>query len=173
MDQAVEHTGLAVDPVRQEALLQQIGALYNTNALIDADPRVPWARDPEPEPRPQHRRTRPALSPGVAELVREEDEDIEVFDATPQVVDTAQRAALMRAAKVYWDRQIAKRIVPRTVDIAQEIGISLVAAREYRALWKLEPQAHALIEAMYHEHGIIDTGAFPAITEAERVLTTN
>lgn len=174
MDQAVEHTGLAVDPVRQEALLQQIGALYNTSALIDADPRVPWARDPEPEPpatRP--RAVRPALSPGVAELVRDEDEDVEVLDTTPQVVDTAQRAALMRAAREYWDRQIAKKIVPRTVDIAQEIGISLATAREYRALWKLEPQAHALIEAMYQEHGIIDTGAFPVITEAERVLTTS
>src|SRR4051794_3248738 len=45
MDQAVEHTGLAVDQGRQEALLAQIAALYNTSALIDADPRVPW----EPE----------------------------------------------------------------------------------------------------------------------------
>ncbi|TDB94104.1 hypothetical protein E1267_43025, partial [Nonomuraea longispora] len=45
MDQAVEHTGLAVDASRQEALLAQIAALYNTSALIDADPRVPW----EPE----------------------------------------------------------------------------------------------------------------------------
>ncbi|GAA3096152.1 hypothetical protein [Nonomuraea salmonea] len=59
MDQAVEHTGLAVDPQRQEALLAQIAALYNTSALIDADPRVPWEQDAEQHPVP----ARPALSP--------------------------------------------------------------------------------------------------------------
>ncbi|GAA3237865.1 hypothetical protein [Nonomuraea helvata] len=166
MDQAVEHTGLAVDQARQEALLAQIAALYNTTALIDADPRVPW--EPEPEQRPVP--ARPALPPALAELVDEED-DIEVLDTTPQVVDTAQRAALMRKARAYWDSQIAKGIVPRTVDIAQEIGISLATAREYRALWKLEPQAHALIEALFQQHGIVDTGAFPAIAADGRVLT--
>ncbi|MFI7129906.1 hypothetical protein ACIBQ1_29690 [Nonomuraea sp. NPDC050153] len=168
MDQAVEHTGLAVNQARQEALLAQIAALYNTTALIDADPRVPWEPEPEQHPVP----ARPALPPALAELVDEEDEDIEVLDTTPQVVDTAQRAALMRQARAFWDRQIAKGIVPRTVDIAQEIGISLATAREYRALWKLEPQAHALIEALFHQHGIVDTGAFPAIADDGRVLTT-
>ncbi|MBE1585042.1 hypothetical protein ACFPOI_49930 [Nonomuraea angiospora] len=167
MDQAVEHTGLAVDQGRQEALLAQIAALYNTTALIDADPRVPWEPEPERNPVP----ARPALPPALAELVEEEDEDIEVLDTTPQVVDTAQRAALMRQARAFWDRQIAKGIVPRTVDIAQEIGISLATAREYRALWKLEPQAHALIEALFQQHGIVDTGAFPAIADDGRVLT--
>ncbi|MFF4193387.1 hypothetical protein [Nonomuraea sp. NPDC001831] len=166
MDQAVEHTGLAVDQQRQEALLAQIAALYNTTALIDADPRVPW------EPQADHRPVpaRPALPPALAELVEDEDEDAEVFDATPQVVDTAQRAAQIRAAREFWDRQIAKRIVPRSVDIAQEIGVPLATAREYRALWKLEPQAHALIEALYQQHGIVDTGAFPAIADDGRVL---
>ncbi|NRQ32017.1 hypothetical protein HII36_09215 [Nonomuraea sp. NN258] len=167
MDQAVEHTGLAVDPARQEALLAQIAALYNTTALIDADPRVPWEPEADHHPVP----ARPALPPALVELVHDEDEDFEVLDTTPQVVDTAQRAALMRAARVFWDRQIAKGIVPRTVDIAQEIGISLASAREYRALWKLEPQAHALIEALYQQHGIVDTGAFPAIADDGRVLT--
>ncbi|MEV3985556.1 hypothetical protein [Nonomuraea sp. NPDC049758] len=166
MDQAVEHTGLAVDQQRQEALLAQIAALYNTTALIDADPRVPW--EPEADHRPVP--ARPALPPALAQLVEDEDEDVEVFDATPQVVDTAQRAAQIRAAREFWDRQIAKRIVPRSVDIAQEIGISLATAREYRALWKLEPQAHALIEALYQQHGIVDTGAFPAIADDGRVL---
>ena len=56
---------------------------------------------------------------------------------------------------------------------SHEIGISLVTAREYRALWKLEPRAHALIEAAYNEHGIIDTGTFPAIETQEKVLTVN
>lgn len=167
MDQAVEHTGLAVDPSRQEALLQQIAALYNTAKLIDADPRVPWAAETDHQPVP----ARPALPPALARLVEDEDEDIQVLDTTPQVMDTAQRAALMRAAREYWDRQIAKRIVPRTVDIAQEIGISLSTAREYRALWKLEPQAHALIEALYQEHGIVDTGTFPIIADGDRILT--
>ncbi len=167
MDQAVEHTGLAVDSTRQEALLAQIAALYNTSALIDADPRVPWEPHADHHPVP----ARPALPPALAELVDEEDEDIEVLDTTPQIVDTAQRAALMRAAREFWDRQIAKGIVPRTVDIAQEIGISLTTAREYRSLWKLEPRAHALIEALYHQHGIVDTGTFPAIAADGRVLT--
>ncbi|MEW9554273.1 hypothetical protein [Nonomuraea sp. NPDC050783] len=166
MDQAVEHTGLAVDPARQEALLAQIAALYNTTALIDADPRVPWEHDAEQHPVP----ARPALPPALAELVDDEDEDAEVLDTTPQVLSTAERAARMRAAREFWDRQIAKGIVPRTVDIAQEIGVSLAAAREYRALWKLEPQAHALIEALYQQHGIVDTGAFPALGADGRVL---
>ncbi|MEW1841882.1 hypothetical protein AB0392_28400 [Nonomuraea angiospora] len=167
MDQAVEHTGLAVNQARQEALLAQIAALYNTTALIDAAPRVPWEPEPEQQPVP----ARPALPPALAELVEDEDEDIEVLDTTPQVVDTAQRAALMRQARAFWDRQIAKGIVPRSVDIAQEIGISLATAREYRALWKLEPRAHALIEALFQQHGIVDTGAFPAIADDGRVLT--
>ncbi|MEU5865191.1 MULTISPECIES: hypothetical protein [unclassified Nonomuraea] len=166
MDQAVEHTGLAVDQQRQEALLAQIAALYNTTALIDADPRVPW--EPEADHRPVP--ARPALPPALVELVEDDDEDVEVFDATPQVVDTAQRAAQIRAAREFWDRQIAKRIVPRSLDIAQEIGVPLATAREYRALWKLEPQAHALIEALYQQHGIVDTGAFPAIADDGRVL---
>ncbi|MCF6471162.1 hypothetical protein FAF44_22580 [Nonomuraea sp. MG754425] len=165
MDQAVEHTGLAVDPARQEALLAQIAALYNTTALIDADPRVPWEPEADHHPVP----ARPALPAVLAELV--DDDDIEVLDTTPQVLSTAERAARMRAAREFWDLQISKGIVPRTVDIAQEIGISLAAAREYRALWKLEPQAHALIEALYQQHGIVDTGAFPAIDDDGRVLT--
>ncbi len=163
MDRAVEHTGLAVDSTRQEALLSQIGALYNTSALMDLRPPVPWA--PEPEP---HR----ALPPAMFAL-DDDDEEVPTVDATPLVVDTAQRAALLRAAREYWDSQIERRIVPRAADIAREIGISLATAREYRALWKLEPQAHALVQAAYHQHGIIDTGGFPAIPAQERFLAVN
>ncbi|MFC7583993.1 hypothetical protein ACFQYP_09690 [Nonomuraea antimicrobica] len=54
MDQAVEHTGLAVDQQRQEALLAQIAALYNTTALIDAAPASPGS------PRPTTTRCPPA-----------------------------------------------------------------------------------------------------------------
>ena len=57
MDQAVEHTGLAVDQQRQEALLAQIAALYNTTALIDADPRVPWESQAAEAPSWQHEKT--------------------------------------------------------------------------------------------------------------------
>ncbi|WP_245651751.1 hypothetical protein [Streptosporangium amethystogenes] len=161
MDRAVEHTGLAVDSVRQEALLSQIGALYNTSALIDLTPPVPW----EPEP------MRPAVAAGRS-VIDDDDDEVQVLDGPPPVVDTAQRAALMRAAREYWDKQIERRFVPRATDIAHETGVSLATAREYRALWKLEPKAHALLEAAFHEHGIIDTGTFPAI-ETEQVLTVN
>ncbi|MFI6387012.1 hypothetical protein ACIBHY_47880 [Nonomuraea sp. NPDC050547] len=164
MDQAVEHTGLAVDPQRQEALLAQIAALYNTSKLVDADPRVPWEPEHDHQPVPAR-----ALPPALTQL--HDDEDDDVFDATPQVLDTAERARLMRAARRYWDRQIEKRIVPRTVDIAQEVGIAVGTAREWRALWKLEPQAHAIIEALYQEHGIVDTGSFPAVKDDDRILT--
>ncbi|MEU0487329.1 hypothetical protein ABZ260_50310 [Streptosporangium sp. NPDC006013] len=163
MDRAVEHTGLAVDSVRQEALLSQIGALYNTSALIDLTPPVPW--DPEPEP------VRPAVAAGRS-VIDDDDDEVQVLDGPPPVVDTAQRAALMRAAREYWDKQIERKFVPRATDIAHETGVSLATAREYRALWKLEPKAHALLEAAFHEHGIIDTGTFPAI-ETEQVLTVN
>ncbi len=168
MDQAVEYTGLAVDEKRQEALLSQIGALYNTSALIDLAPPVPWAPEPE-QPAP------PALpAAAIAELIDDEEEDVPA-ESAPPVVDTAQRAAQLRAARQYWDQQIARKYVPRAADIAQEVGIPLLAAKEWRALWKLEPQAYALIEAAYREHGIVDTGTFPAIEvpERERVLVVN
>ncbi|MGJ6964608.1 hypothetical protein ACSDR0_22100 [Streptosporangium sp. G11] len=168
MDRAVEHSGLAVDSARQEALLSQIGALYNTSALIDLTPPVPW--DPEPEAP-----VRPAVAAGPSALrppVDDDDDELQVLDVPPPVVDTAQRAALMRAAREYWDKQIERKFVPRAADIAHETGVSLATAREYRALWKLEPKAHALLEAAFHEHGIIDTGTFPAI-ETEQVLTVN
>ncbi|MEU7881859.1 hypothetical protein [Microbispora bryophytorum] len=168
MDQAVEYTGLAVDEKRQEALLSQIGALYNTAALIDLAPPVPWAPEPE-QPAP------PALpAAAIAELIDDEEEDVPAVPAPP-VVGTAQRAAQLRAARHYWDQQIARKYVPRAADIAQEVGIPLLAAKEWRALWKLEPRAYALIEAAYREHGIVDTGTFPAIEvpERERVLVVN
>ncbi|GII76337.1 hypothetical protein Sru01_13190 [Sphaerisporangium rufum] len=161
MDQAVEHTGLAVDQARQEALLSQIGALYNTSALIDLRPPVPW--EPEEPPAPQALPVADAKGRAAAHLDDDEDEEAEMVEPVPPVVDTAQRAALMRAARQYWDKQIERRFVPRAADIARETGVSLAAAREYRALWKLEPRAHALIEAAYNEHGIVDTGTFPAI----------
>ena len=96
-----------------------------------------------------------------------------MVESTPQTVDTARRAALMRAAREYWDKQIERRFVPRAADIAHETGISLATAREYRALWKLEPKAHTLIEAAYNEHGIVDTGTFPAIVTPDPVLAVN
>ncbi|WP_182884783.1 hypothetical protein [Microbispora sp. H10885] len=167
MDQAVEYTGLAVDEKRQEALLSQIGALYNTSALIDLAPPVPWGPEPEP-PAPV---ALPAAR--IAELIDDEEEDLPAEPAP--VVDTAQRATQMRAARQYWDQQIARKYVPRAADIVEEVGIPLLVAKEWRALWKLEPQAHALIEAAYREHGIVDTGTFPAIEvpERERVLVVN
>lgn len=167
MDQAVEHTGLAVDASRQEALLSQIGALYNTSALIDLSPPVPWA------PEPEGPRVSPALPAAGSYDEDEDEEEAEVVETALPVVDTAQRAALMRAAREYWDKQIERKFVPRASDIAHETGITLATAREYRALWKLEPRAHALIEAAYNEHGIVDTGTFPAIETPERVLTVN
>ncbi|MFD0890885.1 hypothetical protein ACFQ08_40595, partial [Streptosporangium algeriense] len=171
MDRAVEHTGLAVDSTRQEALLSQIGALYNTSALIDLTPPVPWAPEAEEQSRLAH-----ALPAAVLDDdgQRDDESEVEMVDSPPPVVDTAQRAALLRAAREYWDKQIERKFVPRASDIAHEIGISLTTAREYRALWKLEPRAHALIEAAFKEHGIVDTGTFPAIeTQQERVLTVN
>ncbi|MFC6081872.1 hypothetical protein [Sphaerisporangium aureirubrum] len=158
MDQAVEHTGLAVDQARQEALLSQIGALYNTSALIDLRPPVPWE--------PEHEEPRNALPPVTSARGRgypDDDEEPEMMHQSAPVVDTAQRAALLRSARAYWDKQIDRKFVPRAADIARETGLSLATAREYRALWKLEPRAHALIEAAYREHGIVDTGTFPAI----------
>jgi hypothetical protein len=93
----------------------------------------------------------------------DDDEEPETMNHSAPVVDTAQRAALLRAARAYWDKQIERRFVPRASDIARETGLSLATAGEYRALWKLEPRAHALIQAAYREHGIVDTGTFPAI----------
>lgn len=168
MDRAVEYTGLAVDGKRQEALLSQIGALYNTSALLDLTPPVPWA----PE--------QPNATPPAAALPRSQaayevdDEDDEYGPAEPAPpVDTAERAARIRAARQYWEQQIERKYVPRAADIAQEVGIPLATAKKYRALWKLEPRAHALLEAAYREHGIVDTGTFPAIEVPEPVLSVN
>ncbi|MDH2424378.1 hypothetical protein [Sphaerisporangium sp. TRM90804] len=167
MDQAVEHTGLAIDQSRQEALLSQIGALYNTSALIDLRPPVPWQPEEERPERGGPHALPVAASPVAAHLRDDDEEEAEMLATAPPVVDTAQRAAMMRAARAYWDKQIERRFVPRAADIARETGLPLVTAREYRALWKLEPKAHALIEAAYNEHGIVDTGTFPAIVVTE------
>ncbi|MEU4541425.1 hypothetical protein AB0G15_42005 [Streptosporangium sp. NPDC023825] len=175
MDRAVEHSGLAVDSARQEALLSQIGALYNTSALIDLSPPVPWAPEPEAPAESSGRRAVAAGPTGPAALrppVDDDDEEFHVLDVPPPVVDTARRAAQIRAAREYWDKQIERKFVPRADDIAHETGVSLATARECRALWKLEPKAYALLEAAFREHGIVDTGTFPAI-ETEHVLTVN
>ncbi|WP_433235615.1 hypothetical protein ACQPYK_25655 [Streptosporangium sp. CA-135522] len=44
MDRAVEHTGLVQDKAKQERLLAQIGALYNTAALTTLQPPSFWQR---------------------------------------------------------------------------------------------------------------------------------
>ncbi len=196
MDQAVEYTGLAVDPARQEALLSQIGALYNSTALMDLKPPVPWepeqaeqappalvgqtaisapTLDPAASPAsgPQARHQMPAAPAARPASVPDDDEAdaaVEVLENGSQAADPAQRAVLYRAARAYWDRQIERKFVPRAADIAKETGLSLATAREYRALWKLEPRAHALLEAAYNEHGERDTGTFPAIEVEARVL---
>jgi hypothetical protein len=104
----------------------------------------------------------------------DEDEDVVTPDAAPHGVDTATRAALIRAAREYWDKKIEQRSVPRATDIAKEVGIPVDTARAYRALWKLEPKAHALVEAAFREHGILDTGNLPVIPAPEEpVLTVN
>ncbi|GGS66544.1 hypothetical protein GCM10010156_26760 [Planobispora rosea] len=170
MDRAVEHTGLAADPARQEALLAQIGALYNTSALIDLRPPVPWAPEPETST------ASPAPSPALpaAGVFDDDDEEVEAVAAedAAQLLDPAQRAALIRAAREYWDKQIERRFVPRAADLAHETGMPLSTARECRAQWKLEPRAHALIEAA-RAHGIVDTGTFPAIEVPEPAMAVN
>src|SRR5690606_12230506 len=42
MDRAVEHTGLVRDPERQQQMLAQIAALYNTAKLTEIQPRPFW-----------------------------------------------------------------------------------------------------------------------------------
>ncbi|MEV4749101.1 HTH domain-containing protein [Streptosporangium sp. NPDC049248] len=42
MDRAVEHTGLVQDLAMQQRMLAQIGALYNTSALTELQPRSFW-----------------------------------------------------------------------------------------------------------------------------------
>ncbi|MFF0771008.1 hypothetical protein ACFYUK_19135 [Nonomuraea wenchangensis] len=42
MDRAVEYTGLVQDPDKQERMLAQIGALYNTAKLTEVQPRPFW-----------------------------------------------------------------------------------------------------------------------------------
>lgn len=46
MGAAVEHAGLASDPMQQEALMAQLGALYHAAALADLTPAAPWDRRP-------------------------------------------------------------------------------------------------------------------------------
>lgn len=49
MERAVEHAALAADPDRQQALLNQLGALYNAAALADLKPQAPWVSDLSPD----------------------------------------------------------------------------------------------------------------------------
>ena len=170
MDQAVEHTGLAVDAARQEALLAQIAALYNTSALIDADPaRARGSRGRPPPGARRARRCRPAL----VQLVDDDDEDVR--DPRHHPAGRRHRpagGADARRPGVLGPADRAKGIVPRTVDIAQEIGISLATAREYRALWKLEPRGARAHRGRLPTSTASSTPAtFPAIAADGRVLT--
>ncbi|TDD97684.1 hypothetical protein [Actinomadura rubrisoli] len=40
---AVAHAGLAADPARQQALIAQLGSMYNADALANLTPEAPWA----------------------------------------------------------------------------------------------------------------------------------
>lgn len=42
MRSAVAHAGLAADPARQQALIAQLGSMYNADALADLTPDAPW-----------------------------------------------------------------------------------------------------------------------------------
>ncbi|TYK45120.1 hypothetical protein [Actinomadura decatromicini] len=39
---AVAHAGLAADPARQQALIAQLGSMFNADALADLSPAAPW-----------------------------------------------------------------------------------------------------------------------------------
>ncbi|KAB2347250.1 hypothetical protein [Actinomadura rudentiformis] len=64
MDGAVEHAGLAGDPDRRAALLDQIAALYHAPALADLTPATPWA----PALTPNAAGAAPALPAAPAEV---------------------------------------------------------------------------------------------------------
>ncbi len=161
MDQAVEHTGLANDAERQEALLSQIGALFNTSALLDLHPPVPW----EPEP--------PQPSIAMRALLAPADEEDELRRPAASPVDIMQRSSLDQGRPRLLGpghrgalRAPRGRHRPRDRRPGRHVqGVPL--------LWKLEAKAHALIEAAYLEHGIVDTGQFPVIPPAEKVLSVN
>jgi hypothetical protein len=42
MRSAVAHAGLAQDPARQQALIAQLGSIYNADALASLTPQAPW-----------------------------------------------------------------------------------------------------------------------------------
>lgn len=42
MRAAVTHAGLATDPDRQQALIAQLGSMYNADVLADLNPQAPW-----------------------------------------------------------------------------------------------------------------------------------
>lgn len=62
MAAAVQHAGLAADPARQDALIAQIGALYNAAALADLTPDAPWDVPAEPSRLSIYRIQRPELA---------------------------------------------------------------------------------------------------------------
>jgi hypothetical protein len=55
MDRAVEYAGLASDPDRQDALMKQLGTMYNAAALADLSPAAPWDGPARPAPSPLYR----------------------------------------------------------------------------------------------------------------------
>ena len=67
MRAAVEHAGLAVEQTRQDALMAQLGALYNAQTLAQITPAAPWTTPGTPVPA-LYRVPNPELRRAAAEL---------------------------------------------------------------------------------------------------------
>ena len=82
MRAAVEHTGLAVEQVRQDALMAQLGALYNAQALAQITPAAPWGTPGTRIPA-LYRVPNPELRRAEAELSGVEETYDDPFPDTP------------------------------------------------------------------------------------------
>lgn len=113
MDQAVEHTGLASDEARQEALLARIDALYSTDALVHRKKVAKWA---DPTTQEDRERAESALN----EVLR-----FDTAEATQRAIDRtavtlmelAERKASLVTSDVITDRVTARVTQPVTTEI--------------------------------------------------------
>jgi hypothetical protein len=122
MAAAVEHTGLASDAGVQDALLGQLGALYNAASLVDLAPRAPWDRS-SPTTLRLFRLGAPA---GPADAV--DDVPGTPVPAVPADVDVH----LTRARQVFAD-DLARGEMPSIRQLKRGLRIGQPRAKEVRA----------------------------------------
>ena len=147
MRAAVEHAGLAVEQVRQDALMAQLGALYNAQALAQITPAAPWSTPGTRVPALCRVALNAELRRFAAELSGDEDGHDDSFGDTPPAladwlgdaripgIPAAPEPHQVQAAGEFAD-EVRRGKVPGIRPIKRRLGVGQPKAREVQTYLK-------------------------------------